>query len=166
MMPPKAVANLMATRHFGADAPPSTPFLAANIQLKLQNPDNRDIRTLPELIEFNAVHNGDYLFCLQAGRQQKLQPITHRQLKEAILCCSDWLVANVKELKLPKIQESVTIEKSKPVALLMESDVGLWIYFLSLLSLGVPVSVFSSACLNNGDSKLTAIYRYFCFPRA
>lgn len=125
MMPPKAVGNLMATCHYGANAPPSTPFLAANIQLKLQNPDNRDIRTLPELVEFNVVHNGDFLFCLQAGRQQNLQPITHRQLKEAILCCSDWLVANVKEVKPPTIQESVTIEKSKPVALLMESDVGL-----------------------------------------
>ena len=165
-MPHKAEVNPMVTRHNGAYAPLSMPFLTANIQLKLPNPDDRDIRTLPELIEFNAVHNADYLFCLQAGRQQKLLPITHRQLKEAILCCSDWLVANVNELKLPKIREDGTIEKSQPVALLMESDVGLWIYLLSLLSLGIPVSIPFTIPLKNEDSKITAIYRHFCSLRA
>lgn len=143
-MPHKVVAS-PATSHVGGHAPLSTPFLTADIQLNLQNPDNRDIRTLPELAEFNAVHNADYLFCLQAGRQQKLRPITHGQLKEAILCCSDWLIANVKGLKQPEIRDDGTIEKSQPVALLMESDVGLWIYLLSLLSLGVPVSVLSQS---------------------
>ena len=155
-MPHKAVANPMVTRHFGAYAPVSAPFLTANIELMLLNPDSREIRTLPELIEFNAVHNADYLFCLQAGRQQKLLAVTHGQLKEAILCCSDWLVANVKDLKLPKIREDGTIEKGQPVALLMESDVGLWIYLMSLLSLGVPVSALSPVCFQNGDSKFTA----------
>lgn len=156
----------MVTCQDGAYAPRSTPFQTASIQLNLPNPDNRDIRTLPELIEFNAVHNSDYLFCLQAGRQQRFLPVTHRQLKEAILCCSDWLVANVKEIKLPKVREDGTIERGQPVALLMESDVGLWIYLLSLLSLGIPVSTPSPICLRNEDSKFTAIYRHFCFPRA
>ena len=46
----------------------------------------------------------------------------------------------MKGLKLPGSREDGTIERGQPVALLMESDVGLFIHLLSLLSLGVPVS--------------------------
>ena len=116
-------------------------FQIANIDLHPKDPDTRDIRTLPELVEFNAVHNTDYLISLQARRQLGPLSVTHGQMKEAIVQCSEWFVANVKELRLPSRQDDGTIAKGRPVALLMENDVRLWIHLLSLLSLGVPVSI-------------------------
>ena len=132
-------------------------FQIASIDLHPTDPDTREIRTLPELVEFNALHNPDYLFCLQARRQPK-EPlsVTHGQMKEAILRSSDWLLKYVKEVQLPDRQDDGTIAKGPPVALLMENDIGLWIHLLSLLSLGVPVSVLQSVVPETGGMKFTA----------
>ncbi len=53
--------------------------------------------------------------------------------------CSKWLVNTVPELKLPHQSNEVIAPKGPPVALFVESDVGLLFHMLSLMSLGVPV---------------------------
>jgi acyl-CoA synthetase (AMP-forming)/AMP-acid ligase II len=125
--------------------PHATPFLPAKICLDPPSPQSSEIRTLPELLEYNSRHNPEHLFCLQAKKRDKNVPyelisVTHLQLKRAVLQCSNWIVSNIPELELPRRQEDGEVVKGRPVALFMESDVGLVIQLLSLLSLGIPVS--------------------------
>lgn len=112
--------------------------------------DANQIQSLPELVEYNARHNADYPFCVQArtvkhgdfGSSGGFQTITisHGQLRNSIRHCSWYLSETVKELELPARSNDGMIRKGAPVALFVESDVGLLIYKLSLMSLGVPVS--------------------------
>lgn len=106
------------------------------------------LRTLPELVEHNAKNNATYLFCQQAARRLDgslhLVSVTHSQLKDAVLRCQEWLRETVNELKLPCPGEDDRFSKGPPVALFMESDVGLWVHLLALISLGVPVLLLSA----------------------
>ena len=121
-------------------------FKPASIKLQSREEDRNAIRTVPELIDFNAEHNAEQLFCLQATREvqnappAKLVAITHIQLKHAILRCSTRLVTEIAELKQPYKNDEGQLVKCQPVALFVESDVGLLIHLFALMSLGVPVS--------------------------
>lgn len=130
------------------------PYVRAAINL-YPNPDDdtKYIQSLPELIDFNAKANSSHVFCIQAHRQKQTSAdsarpaslssirITNADLKTAILACQTWLIDNVKALQLPVIDvENGTVRKGAPVALLMDSDVGLWIHKMALIGLGVPVS--------------------------
>ena len=119
-------------------------FRPANIQLQLTDPDERHIRTIPELIEFNSQHNPAHVFCVQARKQQSSISVSHDQLKQAILQCSDWLIAKVQEVELPHQDMNGRYQRGPPVALAMDSDIGLLVHMLSLLSLGVPVLLLSA----------------------
>ena len=99
---------------------------------------------MPELIEYNASHNPHYQFCIQAQKQSpdarpQLRSVSHLQLKHAIAQCQAWLMNTLVELKLPLANSDGTVSKSPPVALFLESDVGLLIHLFSLMGLGVPV---------------------------
>ena len=120
------------------------PFHQATISLHLEDPDEREIRTIPQLIDFNARHNPDHVFCVQARKQQSSISVSHLHLKQAILQCSDWLTSTVKEVKLPYEGGDGGLCRGSPVALAMDSDVGLLLHLLSLLSLGVPVLLLSA----------------------
>lgn len=120
---------------------PYSSFSRGDITLQ---PPYSDIRTLPELIEYNAIRNSDYPFCIQAKKIGQGAPIaflsiSHLQLKRAILECSEWLQENIAELQLPSPMHGGRYVKGPPVALFAESDAGLLIYKLSLIGLGVPV---------------------------
>lgn len=52
---------------------PKQAFKPADIDLK-QPLDSAPIRTIPELIEYNARANPDALYCVQALRQKDGQP--------------------------------------------------------------------------------------------
>lgn len=128
--------------------PASSSFQRAKINLKPPTAGSRDIRTLPELVDYNAKHNPDHLFCLQAQKKGRDRPleflsITHSQLKNAIRQCSAWISKNLPISVLQSIGDGPR-SKAKPVALFMESDAGLVLHLLSFLSLGVPVSIMSS----------------------
>ncbi|KAI0539689.1 hypothetical protein GGR58DRAFT_524098 [Xylaria digitata] len=103
------------------------------------------IRTLPELVKFHAERNPNHLFCLQAEKKQSpqgrspTQVITYTTLEQAILRCQLWLKAHV-----PEAQGHDVKTKPAPVALLMESDLGLAIYLLSLMGMGIPVVLLSA----------------------
>lgn len=146
--------NQNMTEHPISPPPPSPPstttttataissFSRANINLQTQ--DNTSIQTIPELIEHNATHNPHYPFCIQAQKQTQHAPpqlhsVSHLQLKRAIVQCQAWLLKTLAELKLPSSSNDGTVCKGPPVALFVESDVGLLIHLFSLMSLGVPV---------------------------
>jgi hypothetical protein len=75
----------------------------------------------------------------------RLLTVTHGELKDAVSRCQEWLLQNVAGIQLPSHGQDGKIKKSAPVALFMESDIGLWIYVVALMGLGVPVS--GSGCL-------------------
>ena len=125
-------------------SPNSHPlFRRANFQIDSKTESSDLIRTLPELVEFNATYNPQHLFCLQANKAGEATRISHLELKYAVLRCSAWLRDKVPGLKGPEKGEDGKVSRGPPIALLMESDIGIFIYLLSLLSIGVPVSIAS-----------------------
>lgn len=101
------------------------------------------IRSLLDLVDYNAFHNPDFIFCLQDSKDSlKPQQITYRQLAEAVGRCTGWLASQ--NIKLCSDQSGRSSEANHaPVALLMSSDITLFIYVLALMRLGVPVHVSS-----------------------
>ena len=103
------------------------------------------LRTLPDLVHFNALHNPQHVFCLQS-RQSPSTPgnfdftsITFRQLGCAVESCCSWLLQNVPEAHAARLQDGDIVQKAPPIALFLESDVGLFIYIVALLTLNIPV---------------------------
>lgn len=107
------------------------PFVRAKVDFFSPEKKPDHIRSLPELIDFNAIHNPDHIFCIQAQPDNSFVRVTCRQFKEAIDRCAWWMVEN-------KVAQNGD-NKRTPVALLMESDLGLLIHQFALLSLGIPV---------------------------
>ncbi|KAI9375907.1 hypothetical protein BJX61DRAFT_548427 [Aspergillus egyptiacus] len=127
---------------------PLSPFQRAVIKLYPSSQETGSIRTLPELIEFSADANPDHIFCLQAKRNPDSQwpslvPVSNLQLKQAISRCAGWLRSHI-TLELPTVGHDGLVRKGRPVALFMESDLGLWIYEMALMGLGVPVLMLST----------------------
>lgn len=125
--------------------PQMKTFSRAKINLHSAADHNDNIKTVPELIEYNAKHNPEHVFCVQARKQTeslllKFITVTNLSLKQAVSQCSMWMTENLSELKLPSRDSCGRVVKGRPVALLMDSDIGLLIYEFALISLGVPVS--------------------------
>ncbi|KAL3462250.1 hypothetical protein BJX64DRAFT_288581 [Aspergillus heterothallicus] len=124
------------------------PFRRPEIKLYPAEHETGYICTLPEVVEFNARENPDHIFCLQARKSSEsststLIPVTNIQLRDAIAQCAIWLKRNL-PLGLPTVSEDGSVKKGAPVALLLESDVGLWIHEMALLGMGVPVLLISA----------------------
>ncbi|RMZ76239.1 hypothetical protein DV738_g5040, partial [Chaetothyriales sp. CBS 135597] len=115
--------------------------------------DEGDVATLPELIEFNAKHNSDHLLCLQTlpgfdeskGPSQNFLHVTHGSFYRSVLECQRWLRANIPSLELPSPQRDTGVfVKGRPIAVLMESEIGLFTYLSALIGLGVPALILSA----------------------
>lgn len=110
------------------------PFIRARFDLTAEHPlDDGDVtrvQSLIELIDFNHVHNASHAFCIQAKADGALSPFTHAEFKAAVSRCAAWA----------RDALSTTVA---PVALLMESDVGLVIHEFALISNGKPPLVLS-----------------------
>ena len=95
-------------------------------------------KSLPELIHFNAEFNPTHIFCKQAevaGREggepvYRVHDISMKELKLAIESCVVWISCAL---------ASSTFKENGPVALYLESDIGLFIHFAALLEMGIPV---------------------------
>lgn len=116
--------------------------------------DLSSICSLPDLIYFNALRNPEYVFCLQTKESRDASAssfdftsITFSDLAHAVENCCNWILSNVKDVYPAYLGEDGSIWKSSPVALFLESDVGLFIYLAALLTLNIPVSIHFS-----GDS--------------
>lgn len=132
----------------GSPLQPRRAFKPADIDLK-QPSTSDSIRTIPELIEYNAKVNPDALYCIQALKPQdeqttKASRVSMRQLRNAIWRCSDNLRGGLIGFDdLSASKEGQTPIKPEPVALLLDSDMGLLVHLFSLLSLGVPAILLS-----------------------
>ena len=136
-------------------------FMPANLWLPTYSttPQASSIRTLPQLLEYNAKHNPNYLFCQQTRRRNgslHLLSVTHGQLRDAVFRCQEWLQESVNELELPYPTQNDRLTKGPPVALFMESDIGLWVHLLALMGLGVPVLLLSARLSPTAISHLLA----------
>ncbi|KAI8630830.1 acetyl-CoA synthetase-like protein [Xylariaceae sp. FL1651] len=126
---------------------PRTPEPSSDPQ-----PDETAISSLPDLIQFNARHNPDNVFCLQAesetppqahadsvGRHYSACKITFKSLERAVSSCARWIYNNV---PLPGPDSDAAARK--PIALFLESDFGLFLHLAALLTLDVPVLLISA----------------------
>ncbi|THU97152.1 acetyl-CoA synthetase-like protein [Dendrothele bispora CBS 962.96] len=117
------------------------PFIRPNINLEYSTDHPDGVSSLPQLIQFNAIHNGDHLFGLQSRTKEDTEPrkITFSQLHEAVKTSSAWLVNAGATSGRIKREQSV-----KPVAILLGSDIGIYIYMAALLRIGTPVLCLSA----------------------
>ena len=133
----------------GSLSPHPAHFQRPSFQL-IPNPNSKpdvlhDIRSLPDLVHFNALRNPYHVFCLQSKHSPdatrfEFATITFQQLGQAVEQCCHWILANIKGAHTPVHGDGDVINKSSPVALFLEGDVNLFIYMTALLSLNIPVS--------------------------
>lgn len=128
-------------------------FKPAQIEL-IGSSLNKPIRTIPELIQYNAENNEDTLFCQQAltsvdtenGRADddvasRQLTVTMRQLRDAVWRCSERLRSDLGLLdsSFGNSATSGLTQKRAVVALFMDSDLSILVHLFALLALGVPV---------------------------
>lgn len=104
---------------------------------------DEDISSIPDLIRFNGLHNPDRIFCIQSESSKEVESfvstntysgvsITYKQLDDAVFRCVEWL------RNLPAIRDGMQ-KLDSPIALYLESDVGLFIHMMALQTLNIPV---------------------------
>lgn len=108
--------------------------------------DKEQINCIPDLVLFNAIKNPHHVFCLQSSESSDSFPsqldftsITYSQLAQAVDNCCEWILSNAPGAFEARVASNGSVSKSVPVALFMESDIGLFIYLVALLTLNVPV---------------------------
>lgn len=104
------------------------------------------IRSLPDLILHNAVYNPQKTFCLQAkqpskpGEEFEFVNVSFLELALSVERCCNWILNNIDGTHAARIDSNGCVQKCKPVALLLESDLTLFVYLAALLTLNIPVS--------------------------
>ena len=94
------------------------------------------IDCLPDLIRYNASHNGDQTFCIQGeAAADNSRRISFQELDRAVSACSFWV-----ENQLVQSEDAQIEPSQRPIALYLESDVGLFIHIAAMLASSVPVS--------------------------
>ena len=102
------------------------------------------IRTLPALVDFQGESNPQYLFFLQVERDHRFVPVSYKRFQHAIVRCQAWLQEQAIGLHPPIVDTDGHVKKCAPVAILMESHVGLAIYVLACMGKGIPVMLLSA----------------------
>lgn len=102
------------------------------------------IRTLPELVDFHGEKNHQHPFCLQFTGDDHPVQVRYKRLQHAIVRCQAWLEDQVIDLHPPTVDTDGRVKKCPPVAILMESHVGLAIYVLACMGKGIPVVLLSA----------------------
>ncbi|CAZ81322.1 unnamed protein product [Tuber melanosporum] len=112
---------------------------------RLPTDQDDNIRTYPELLAFNAKYNPSHIFCLQGVKDHNAPPvpITFAQAQLSVERCMGWLSKSVEGIHSPREVDG-KVGKAAAVGILMGSDVGVIIYMMALLSLGVPVVLLSA----------------------
>ncbi|KAK2014649.1 putative NRPS-like enzyme [Colletotrichum eremochloae] len=118
-------------------------------EVSLQPTSASGPRTLPELVDFHAENNAKHLFCLQAentedGKGHHFVSLDYETLQLAIARCQTWLGEQTTSLHLPETGPAGRVNKCPPVAVLMESHIGLVICVLACMGMGVPVVLLSA----------------------
>lgn len=105
------------------------------------------IRSLPDLIHFNAIHNPHLPFCIQFRQSKRgaLEKeveevhVTFSELATAIERCCVWILSNLEGIHSARLTSDGSVQKGPPVALFLESGVTLFVYMMALLTMNVPV---------------------------
>ncbi|KAL5361508.1 hypothetical protein BJX96DRAFT_185315 [Aspergillus floccosus] len=124
--------------------------LFQRVKVNLLQPDDpKAVKSIVQLLQLNAQNNPGHVFCLQLPSKQDDAignpiSITHLQFYRAVAYCAQRLQGEIDGLHGPTTNEDGTVTKCSPVVLFMESNVGLLIHLLALMSLGVPVAVLSA----------------------
>ena len=110
------------------------------------------IKSISDLIAFNARENPSRLFCLQGQRDSDTISISFSQLEEAVQTCCLWLLECVSH------EDSV----SRPsVAIFLDTDIVIFIYIAAILRCNLQVSHQpSSASLEVACAKKRAKYAF------
>ena len=109
-------------------------------------PTSSSIRSLPDLILYNATHNPKGVFSAQARKPSKqvkeleIVDVSFLGLALSVERCCDWILGNINGAHEARIDSNGSVQKCKPVALLLESDLTLFVYLAALLTLNIPVS--------------------------
>lgn len=112
-------------------------FIRPHLNLGYGDDHPHGVRSLPELIDFDAANNPDHIFGIQnrTGNDVSSCEITFSQLQAAVECASAWLVQSGCTTGRTQREQVVS-----PVAILLGSDIGIFIYMSALLRIGTPVS--------------------------
>ncbi|RAK98995.1 putative NRPS-like enzyme [Aspergillus ibericus CBS 121593] len=145
-----AAANPTLRRPINVEAHPKSPFRRPPVDLyPVEGAEESSVHSLPEIIEFNAQANPDHLFCIQATKEADGSSgacrVSNQQLRDAVANCAKWLQDRVTALQVPApATEDGQVQKGPPVALLMDSGLGLFLHQMALIGLGVPVLLLSA----------------------
>lgn len=123
-------------------------FTRPTIKIDTSDFQDGDIRTVPELVDFNAKFNPTHTFALQAqkansGSDLNFLNVNYDMLHRSVLRCQEWFVKTISELQLPEEDHNRNLKKGAPIAFCMESNIGMIIHILALMGLGVPVAILS-----------------------
>ncbi|KAK8116960.1 uncharacterized protein PG998_005241 [Apiospora kogelbergensis] len=176
MSPPATAAHdgdeIIPTKNVPLGHVTMRPFVRAEFDLTTDQPSNDQdegrVQSLVELIDFNSNHNASHPFCLQAKPDGSLSLVTHAEFKTAVYRCAAWAQAM---LPSTLAGDDKAVAGRAPVALLMESDVGLVIHEFSLMSINTPPLVLSprlplvaiEGLLNAVAAKTIIVSRRFSF---
>ena len=106
------------------------------------------IRNLPDLILYNAIHNPEGVFSAQArkkseqGKEFEIVDVSFLKLALSVERCCAWILGNINGAHEARIENNGFVQKCNPVALLLESDLTLFVYLAALLTLNIPVSAY------------------------
>lgn len=123
----------------------TSPFIRARFDV-FRKCSEDDIHTLPDLVEFNARHNGNHLFCLQNEGNSyivDLKAITFTELDRCMRECALTLSKEIHGMHVARKDKTGKLQKSPPVVLFLESGLTFFTHFLALLYMGVPVGQLS-----------------------
>jgi acyl-coenzyme A synthetase/AMP-(fatty) acid ligase len=121
------------------------------------------IKSTIDLIDFNAEHNPNALFCIQMEEHDVLLEISYKTFRDMISRSQAWVEENIHTVGR---DESNKMSKPHSIALFMDSDVGLLAYLFALMGLGIPVRVCATLVPNADEVGPTALYasRATCDP--
>ncbi|KAA1469647.1 acetyl-CoA synthetase-like protein [Dentipellis sp. KUC8613] len=116
-------------------------FVRPRLNAGYDQDDPEGVYSLPELIAFNAQRNPGHVFGLQLRAGENAPPckITFSELQTAVERASSWLVSS--KATTGRVSRD---HKVPPVAILLGSDVGIFIYIAALLRIGTPVLLLSA----------------------
>ncbi|KAG6916177.1 putative NRPS-like protein biosynthetic cluster [Tephrocybe rancida] len=115
-------------------------FIRPHINLGYGHDQSTGVKSLPELVEFTALHDPDHIFGVQnrAGDDPPCV-ISFSQLQAAVEYASWWLVSSGCTTGRTRREQKVA-----PVGIFLGSDIGIFIYMTALLRIGTPVLLLSA----------------------
>ncbi|KAL8823833.1 MAG: hypothetical protein Q9191_005511 [Dirinaria sp. TL-2023a] len=138
--------------HLAAMGSYSPSFERPNFRLVLDQSaaEAESIRSLPDLVLFNALYNPQAIFCAQIQQSKipqndfEIVEVTFLELAHAVERCCQWILSNIGGVYPAKVFEDGEVQKGPPLALFLESDLTLFIYIAALLTLNIPVGIICS----------------------